>query len=373
MSEPLLNLYLVLVQECNLACTYCYAAGGNFGQPAQRMSAAVMRRALDRFLPRAGERLTLSFFGGEPLLDLPLLRETVDYAGDFAVRAGKRISFSLTTNGVLLNDDTIGFIAAHVDHLAVSLDGDRSANAGRVFHDGQPAFDTITRNLAMLRERGVAFGLRATVTPVNVDRLIESAEFLAGLGAETVRILPAHDLHWSAASYRRLLTATVELNRRGLNMLLAGETPPGCEQTYRLIGHRTGLFSATRPCLAGDGILAVAADGTVYPCEHFVGVASCAMGNVNDAEFPAGRFRAVENRFGNCTVDSRSRCVACAVRAVCGGQCYAAAFAATGDIARPDPRHCALIRTVFNEIDPAVVTGLGNAESARVLRRAVSG
>lgn len=373
MSEPLLNLYLVLVQECNLACTYCYAGGGDFGQPVRRMSDATLRRALDRFLPRADRRLTLSFFGGEPLLDLPLLRAAVDHATARGARCGTEISFALTTNGTLLDDAAIDFIDEHVDHLAVSLDGDRAANSQRFFADGSPAFDTIVRNVRRLRERGISFGLRATVTPENVDRVIESADFLAGLGAETVRILPAHHHDWPADRHRRLVQAVVELNRNGLRLLLAGQVAHGCEPVYRMVGHRLGEFSAARPCLAGGGILAVAADGGVYPCEHFIGVAGFAMGNVNDDAFPRQAFATVAERFHGCTVDARPSCADCSVRAVCGGQCYAAAQAATGDIARADARHCALMRAVFREIDPAVAAGLDDVPTARALRRALNG
>lgn len=373
MSDPLSNLYLLVVQECNLACSYCYAAGGHFGQPAQQMSAPVMRRALERLLPRVREHLTLSFFGGEPLLNVPLLRETVDYTTRLAALAGKHVSFSLSTNAVLLDDEALDFLGAHVASLAISLDGDRAANEGRVFRDGRATFDAVVQGVTKLRERGIAFALRGTITPENVDQLLETADFLGGLGAASVRVVPAEGLEWTADSYRRLVESTVELNRRGVRLMLEGRAPPGCDHAYRIVAHRAANFAVTQPCLAGGGVLAVAADGTVYPCEHFVGVARFAMGHVYDEEFPGEQFARIERLFAGCTVDARPGCARCLARTTCGGQCYAEAYGVTGDIARPDPRHCALVRKVYSQLDPEVTALLGDAESARSLRTAIVG
>lgn len=373
MADPLYNLYLVVAQECNLACTYCYAAGGGFGQPVQHMSERTMRFALERLLPLAGDQFTISFFGGEPLLNFPLLRETVTFATTLAERAGKKLSFALTTNGTLLDDEMLAFVRTHIAHLAISLDGDRSANAGRVFLDGAPAFDAVAHNIALLRQAGVPFALRATVTPDNVGKVLETTDFLSRHGAASVRLLPAQGVFWSADDYRRLRVATVELNRCGLRAMLAGETAAGCEHVYRLAAHRVAAYSSERPCLAGGGILAVGADGVAYACEHFVGVADFAMGHVDDADFPGERFRAVADRFARCAVADRPRCAACGEKDACGGQCYAEAYAATGSIERPDPRYCGLVQATFRALDSELEHGLSDPSAADRLRLAVGG
>lgn len=371
MSETLRNLYLVVAQACNLACSYCYAAGGGFGQPPRHMPAATMRRGLERLLPLAGEQLTLSFFGGEPLLNLPLLEETVRLAGPLAAATGRALSFALTTNGTLLDEARLAFIERHIDYLAVSLDGDGEANGGRVFHDGRPAFPVILENLARLRQRGIAFSLRATVTPANVGQAAETVDFLSRLGAQSVRLLPAQGINWSASDRQRLRHAMVEINRRGLQALLAGESPAACEHALRLAAQKVAGHDAERPCLAGGGILALAADGVLYPCEHFVGVDAMAMGHVDD--YPNAHSRRIVERFAAATTAIRPRCRQCAVRDACGGQCYAEAYLANGCIEQPTPDYCGRVRTTFRVLAPMLAEGVADAAQAARLRQAFGG
>lgn len=367
------NLYLVIAQECNLACTYCYAAGGGFGQPELHMSEATMRLGLERLLPLAGKHLTLSFFGGEPLLNFPLLRETIGFATHLAGESGRTLSFALTTNGTLLDDEMLDVIKERISYLAVSLDGGQDANAGRIFQDGSPAFACIMENIERLRQRQIPFALRATVTPGNVGQALETADFLAGFGAASVRLLPAQGITWPHEDWRRLRTVMAELNRRGLRALLDGEMALGCEHTFRMAAQRVSGYATDRPCLAGGGILALAADGAVYPCEHFVGVAELNMGHAGDADFPGERFRAVAARFAGCTTNARPRCADCKVRDACGGQCYAEARLATGTIERPDAGYCALVQTIFRAIEPELSLGLSNPEQAGRLRQVFEG
>lgn len=371
MSEPLRNLYLVVAQECNLACTYCYADGGDFGQPARHMSEATLQNGLERLLPLAEEHLTISFFGGEPLLDFPLVRRAIDIADDLARSLGLNVAYALTTNGTVLDEDILAILKARVAYLAVSLDGDATASAARVFHDGRPAHSVIVDNLARLRARGIPFGLRATVTPANVGRASATVDYLASLGAVSVRLLPAQGIDWPAESRRCLNEAMTEINRRGLRAMLAGETPQACEHAYRLVAHRAGGEAATRPCLAGGGMLALAADGNLYPCEHFVGVAAMAMGHVGDDEFPGPRYREIAARFDGCATATRPRCADCGVKDACGGQCYAEAWRTSGDIAQPAADHCALVHKIHRALEPDLAQGLANPACTARLRAAI--
>lgn len=371
MSEPLRNLYLVVAQECNLACTYCYADGGDFGQPALHMSEATLRRGLERLLPLAGEQLTLSFFGGEPLLNFPRIRQAIDLADELAHRSGRAVVYALTTNGTVLDEHILATLKTRVAYLAISLDGDAAASAARIFHDGRPAHSVVVGNLARLRARGIPFGLRATVTPANVAQASETVDYLAGLGAVSVRLLAAQGVDWPAESRRCLNEAMAILNRRGLRAMLAGETPQACEHAYRLVAHRAGGEAVTRPCLAGGGMLALAADGSLYPCEHFVGVAAMAMGHVDDDAFPGPSYREIATRFAGCTTAARPRCADCGVKAACGGQCYAEAWRATGDIGQPAADHCALVRKIHRALEPDLAQGLADPARAARLRAAV--
>lgn len=371
MSDALRNLYLVIAQDCNLACTYCYAAGGSFGQPARHMSEAIMRRGVERLLPLAGEHLTLSFFGGEPLLNFPLLREAIGFSSQLAAKSGRHLSFALTTNGTVLTEEILSVLERWISHLAISLDGDAAASGARMFRNGAPAFTTIINNLATLRERGIPFGLRATVTPGNVGQAVETVGFLASLGPVSVRLLPAQGIIWSRQDRHLLRTAMAEINRRGLQAMLSGAVPHACEHAYRLVAHRLAGYAATRPCLAGSGILALAADGKLYPCEHFVGITAQAMGDVDDDDFPPPRFRDIAARFAACTTAMRPSCATCKIRASCGGQCYAEAWQAHASLEHPAADYCAMVRHAHRVMEPALAQGLADPASAERLRKAV--
>ncbi|WP_374344492.1 radical SAM protein [Azonexus sp.] len=371
MSEALRNLYLVVAQDCNLACRYCYAGGGDFGQAARLMDEATLRRGLERLLPLAGERLTVSFFGGEPLMNFPLIETAIARANELAAASGRGLSFALTSNGTLLDDAMLATIKQHISYLAISLDGSPDANAGRPFRDGRPSFASVAANLERLRAAGVAYALRATVTPDNLDHLAQTVDFLAGLGAASVRLLPAQGLAWSPADRQRLRVGLAEINRRGLRAMLDGAPPLACDHACRLLAERVGGYAATRPCLAGGGILALAADGRLYPCEHFTGVGELAMGHIADAELPGPAWRAVAARFAAASTAGRPRCASCGVREACGGQCYAEAHALWGDIETPDPGYCALVRTTYRALEPELAAALADPAQAARLRAAI--
>lgn len=345
------NLYLVIAQDCNLACDYCYAQGGDFGRGPSLMGPETMAAALDRMLPLAGDSLAVSFFGGEPLLNFELMRETVAYGRRISALRGVRLIYCLTTNGTLLDDDRLAFIKENVSHLAVSLDGDEAAtNASRRFKDGGNVHRTVRGNLERLRAAGIPFALRATVAEPHAAEVEKAADYLGRLGAVSLRLAPASAKEpWKERSLRDWKDGYGRLNRASLARLLDGEAPLVANEickvaAYRLRGEKT-LF----PCGAGEGTLAVAADGTVYPCDHFVGEDAFSMGNVHHRDFPGPTFRDVATRLKGNSVEHRPKCAACDVRYACGGECPALSLARRGSIADPSPGHCAFSRRIVRE------------------------
>ncbi|NTV12165.1 MAG: radical SAM protein, partial [Zoogloea sp.] len=172
MPEGLRNLYLLVSGDCNLACSYCYADGGSFGGEAARMSAATMEAALAALL-RADAEVTISFFGGEPLLNLQLMQHTVARGTAIAAARNTRLHFVLTTNGTLLDDERLAFLKAHIRHVAVSLDGAAAlTDRNRRFRSGNDSVHRrVSANLQRLREAGIAYGLRGTIPEDAVDAL----------------------------------------------------------------------------------------------------------------------------------------------------------------------------------------------------------
>jgi uncharacterized protein len=324
----LCNIILLVAQSCNLRCRYCYAKGGHYGGEQRLMREQTLAIALEKLLPLSAPRVTVSFFGGEPLLNLPLMRRAVSLARHLGEAAGREVRFALTTNGTLLDDEAIDFIREHIASLAVSLDGEAAVNdEERRFRRGNGSVHSrVLESLACLRDAGVPFALRATLTPHNAAFVLLSARHLAALGPVSLRMVPDFsDAEWSSTRLRALIEGFGGLHRDALERLLEGEEPLGAEALYPLLENRINARERERPCEAGEAMLAVAADGSVYPCDHFVGRAEYCMGRLQEQGFPSADFERVRLRLGERITRSRVSCGICPAKPLCGGECPAVA------------------------------------------------
>ncbi len=347
--SQLCNITLLVAQSCNLSCCYCYAQGGYYGGKQRHMQEGTLRLALERLLPLAASRVTLSFFGGEPLLNLPLMRRAVTLARRLGEEAGCEVRFALTTNGTLLDDAVIEFIREHIGSLAVSLDGETGVNdeARRFRRGSESVHDRVVNGLARLRSAGVPFALRATLTPLNASFTAQSARHLVAQEPVSLRMVPDFGGgDWSMASLSALVEGFATLHGDALERALEGGQPHGAEALYPLLENLLHDRVRKRPCEAGETILAVAADGSVYPCDHFVGRVDYCMGRVQDRDFPGPRFAWVQQRLEARIQASRTVCRVCPVKGLCGGQCPAI----TGSGAPSLTGHCRFKRETLTDL-----------------------
>ncbi|MEM9047042.1 MAG: radical SAM protein, partial [Pseudomonadota bacterium] len=193
-NMPVRSLSLAVAQKCNLACTYCYAAGGEFGGPARNMEWEVAKASVDRLVAEAdpGVRINLAYLGGEPLINRDLVQRTTVYAVKQAQANGLSVGFSITTNGTLLRPEDAAFFEAHGFAVTISLDG-----VGQV-HDklrpnrgGRGSFDTILKRVEPLlaAQHRMQVGARVTVTPQNMN-LPETLERFVGMGFHSIGFSP---------------------------------------------------------------------------------------------------------------------------------------------------------------------------------------
>jgi uncharacterized protein len=322
---PIHALSLAVAQKCNLGCTYCYAQQGAFGGQAKNMSLETANRAVDLLLAQAGAggKATLAFLGGEPLVNRPVIRAVTQRAAELARRRAIMLSFSITTNGTLLNEADGTFFETYGFAVTVSLDGPREAHDRlRPYKSGAGSFDRIIRNLRPLlaRQRRMQVSARVTVTPDNLDLLRTLDDFIAA-GFHSVGFSPVLSAPGGSGEMRRddlvqMLDAMIECGHAFERRLIAGERYPFENMINAMREIHRGSHRPY-PCGAGAGYLGVSADGELAACHRFVGDAEGAIGTL--AAVDRGRqARWLAERH----VHRQAPCTQCWARYLCGGGCH---------------------------------------------------
>jgi uncharacterized protein len=325
-APPLYALSLAVAQKCNLGCTYCYAAQGDFGGTPKDMLLQTALRSVQLLIGAAepGARVNLAFLGGEPLANRAVLRAATEHAAALAGERGIRATFSITTNGTLLTEDDAAFFERHGFAVTISLDGLREDHdRQRPFKNGAGSFDRIIERVQPLlaAQRKMQVSVRATVTPGNI-RLRDSLEYFLGMNFHSVGFSPV----------LRASTRNREVSARDLDDFLEAMVECGTEFERRVVrGERyafMNIINALReihrgthrpyPCGAGAGYLGVSADGDLAACHRFVGDEDGRMGNL-----AAGIDRAAQQRWlAERHVHNQSPCRDCWARYLCAGGCH---------------------------------------------------
>jgi uncharacterized protein len=342
--EPLLKaLCLHVSHDCNLRCRYCFAGTGPFGGAREQMSFEVGRQALDLLLRESGQRrqLEVDFFGGEPLLNLEVVRRLMDYGRRVSLEWGKEIHFTLTTNGLDLDQPARDFLNEQQIALVLSLDGRPEVNDRM---RGKGSYQKALPNLRELVESrgGRNYYLRGTFTAHNLDFLAD-VKHLYGLGFKELSLEPVvdpegdyrlteSDLPGIEEEYERLADYYLE-KKKGK----AGFTFFHFEINLE---HGPCLPKRLTGCGAGFDYFAVTPVGDLYPCHQFVGRKEFLMGDVE-----RGIVREeLRREFGAATLYKKEGCAECWSRYYCSGGCHANAHLMNGSIYKPDQLGCKLQR-----------------------------
>jgi uncharacterized protein len=328
-APPLPDLHalsLTIAQACNMGCGYCYADEGRFGGAARMMPLETAMAGVDRLIMESqpGSDIVLGFMGGEPLLNRSVVHDTTRYAHKAAQRAGRRIRFSITTNGTLIAPEDAALFAAHPFNVAISIDGDRAENDRvRRMHNGRGSYDRIVAGLATLNRHGRPKHLsaRVTVTPKTAE-LARTLDHIVGLGFDSVGFAavltsPNPALALKTADFGRFLEEMIACGRIALGRLMAGER-------YPFSNFETALHEIHRgthrpyPCGAGAGYLSANADGGLFACHRLVDDPAFAMGDLSSGSDRARRSQHLKHSH----VDRMAPCNGCWARYLCGGGCY---------------------------------------------------
>jgi uncharacterized protein len=323
---PVHALSLAVAQKCNLACAYCYAREGSFGSPPANMDLDTACASVDLLLAdkQPGEKATLAFMGGEPLVNRAVLRETTRYATTVAAQRGVALRFSVTTNGTLLDETDADFFERHAFAVTLSLDGDRLLHDRlRPYKGGRGSFDTILRKLAPLlaRQERMQVSARITVTPLHDDLPAILDRFVAmrfhGVGFSPMLNAPGGRQEMGADDLVRMLDGMVACGMEFERRTARGERYPFANILQALREIHRGTHRPY-PCGAGAGYFGVSADGDLSACHRFVNDPDGAMGSLAAGVDPARQAGWLAARH----VHRQAPCHACWARYLCGGGCH---------------------------------------------------
>jgi len=262
---------LFLNHACNLRCSYCYN-GRKFDR---RMPDAVARRAVELAFEGGGEQdVQISFFGGEPLLEMPLLTRSIAQARHLADEQGRTVRFVVVTNGTLLQGRALDDLLDQRVYFGVSLDGCREAHdATRRYPDGRSSYGVVTRNLAALLSRGAGAGLKviAVIDPANVRDLPRSFDALLDLGVRQISMNVNYEAEWSDDARLRFQDSLAALGDRYLAAYRRGARFTLNLLDSKIVTHLKGGYACADRCDFGCGEVAVAPSGRLYPCDRLVG------------------------------------------------------------------------------------------------------
>lgn len=332
---------------CNLRCEYCFADGGTYKGPCANMSFETAAAALDFLVSRSGNRrnLEVDFFGGEPLLNLDVVKRAVEYGRRLEREKGKNFRFTITTNAMLLDDETTDFFNREMHNVVVSIDGRKEVHdAVRKTALGKGSFDTAIQNaLAFARRRKGQYYIRGTYTARNKD-FASDVLYLNDLGFDQLSVEPVvlpeghplaikeSDIPALIAEYDRLAAEYYERRKTDkwfnfFHFMLDIEHGP-CE-SKRLVG-----------CGAGNEYVAVAPNGDIFPCHQFDGDPDYKIGNVLDGTFD----ETIPKKFAESNLLSKPDCMKCWAKYYCSGGCAANAVHLCGDLNKPYKAVCDLMR-----------------------------
>ncbi len=335
-SNVIKALCLHVAHTCNLNCSYCFASQGKYQGDRALMSFEVGKAAFDFLIANSGNRrnLEVDFFGGEPLMNWDVVKKLVEYARKVEKEHNKNFRFTLTTNGMLIDDDVIDFANREMSNVVLSLDGRKHIHDHfRVDYAGLGSYEKIVPKFKKLVEaRGNKdYYMRGTFTHNNVD-FTNDIFHMADLGFKELSMEPvvcppndpyaltSEDMPIIKEQYEILAKEMIKRQRKG----------NGFTFYHYMLDLQNGpcIYKRITGCGSGTEYMAVTPWGDLYPCHQFVGDEKYLLGNV----FEGVKNKETQNKFRNLNAYSRPECKECWARLYCSGGCAANSYHATGDV-----------------------------------------
>ena len=341
-------LCIHIAHTCNLNCEYCFASQGKYHGERAMMSLEVGKRALDFLIENSGSRknLEVDFFGGEPLMNFDVVKGMVEYARSIEKEHNKNFRFTLTTNGILIDDDVIEFANREMSNVVLSLDGRKEVHDRfRVDYAGNGSWDKIVPKFKKLIDArgGKNYYMRGTFTHHNPD-FLKDIETMLDLGFTELSMEPVVCAPGDPSELTKEDMAIVMEQYEKLAELMLKRDKEGKPFTfYHYMIDLTGgpcIYKRISGCGSGTEYMAVTPWGDLYPCHQFVGDEKFKLGDIwNGVDNTE-----IQDEFMSCNVYAREECRDCWARLYCSGGCAANAYHATGSIKGVYESGCELFR-----------------------------
>lgn len=339
LNSPIKSVCLNVAHDCNLCCFYCFASSGDFGCGRELMSLPTAKKAVDFLIEKSGtiKNLEMDFFGGEPLMNFDVVKETVKYARSLEKIHNKNFRFTLTTNGLLLNDEIIDFINEEIYDVVLSLDGRKQINDKfRVTKSGFGSYDAVVPKFQkLISQRGnKSYYVRGTYTKENLN-FTDDVMHLYSLGFKSISMEPVLcDDKFSYSVDESCLETVLEEHDKLCKKLIE----------MKKQGHDINFFNFNidvdkgpcvikrlKGCGCGNDYVAIVPNGDIFACHQMVGENKFRMGNINEETFDEKS----KKPFLNMSVYHKEKCKNCWAKFYCSGGCAAKNHSHCGDIMKP--------------------------------------
>ena len=329
-------LCLHIAHDCNLACQYCFAEEGEYHGRRALMSFEVGKKALDFLVANSGSRrnLEVDFFGGEPLMNWEVVKQLVEYGRSIEEANNKKFRFTLTTNGVLLNDDILDFVNKEMGNIVLSTDGRKEVHDRmRPFRNGKGSYDLIMPKFKKVADsrNQTNYYVRGTFTHYNLD-FSNDVLSLADQGFKQISVEPVVASPEDAYALRTedLPQIFEEYDKLAVEMIKREKEGRGFNFFHFMIDLTGGpcVYKRLSGCGSGTEYLAVTPWGDLYPCHQFVGNEDFLLGNVDDGIVRKN----ICEEFKQCNVYSKPKCKDCFAKLFCSGGCAANSYNFHGNI-----------------------------------------
>ena len=352
-GAPIKSMCLHISHDCNLRCKYCFASTGDFGKGRKLMPVETGKKAIDFLLTHSGNRhnLELDFFGGEPLMNWDAVKEIVDYARSEEEEYNKKFRFTVTTNGVLLDDDSIDYINKEMKNVVLSLDGRKCVNDNmRLAINGKGSYDVIVPKFQKLVEKRLQgdnkeYYARGTFTKNNLDFAQDVYHIADDLGFDQLSVEPviADASEPYAITEEDLPTIFAEYEKLAVEMIRRKKEEGRCFNFFHFmidLDQGPCAIKRLRGCGCGNEYVSVTPDGDIYPCHQFVGNDEWKMGNLDDETLDVE----MKDKFACSNIYTKEGCKDCWCKFYCSGGCNANNYSFNKDINKPVKLSCEMER-----------------------------